>query len=203
MAVAAWAIKNAPPPPPALPDLGRVPLFHLTDQRGAPFAESKLGGRVWVANFIFTRCPDVCPLFTEKMAKVGEQLADYGNVHLVSFSVDPEYDTPERLAEYARAHHAESRRWAFLTGKAEDLQRTVVDGFKISLTREGKPDAGASFNRIVHGVHFVLVDQQGVIRGYYDSNDPARVQALVRDARRLADHDRPRGGDVPNNPLSG
>lgn len=201
--LAAVAIKTAPPPPPELPDLGRVPLFHLTDQTGQPYSEARLGGRVWIANFIFTRCPDICPLFTERMAKVGEQLKDLGNVRLVSFTVDPDYDTPARLSAYAQAHHAQSSRWTFITGKTDDIQKVVVDGFKISLTHEGKADAGGDFNTIVHGVHFVLVDQQGVIRGYYDSNDPKRVDALVHDARRLADHDKPRGGDVPNNPLSG
>lgn len=200
---AALAVKNAPPPPPPLPDLGRVPLFHLTDQTGQGFPEASLQGRVWVANFIYTRCPEICPLFTEKMAKVSEALSDETNVHLVSFSVDPAYDTPERLAAYAKAHNATSRRWTFVTGSSEDVQKTVVDGFKIALTREGKADAGPNFMSIVHGVHFMLVDQQGVIRGYYDSNDPARVKALVRDARRLADGDRPRGPGRPENPLSG
>ena len=76
MGLAAAAIKNAPPPPPELPDLGHVPLFHLTDQKGQPYSESALGGRVWVANFIFTRCPEICPLFTQRMAKVQDQLSD-------------------------------------------------------------------------------------------------------------------------------
>jgi protein SCO1/2 len=178
MGLAAAAIKNAPPPPPELPDLGHVPLFHLTDQKGQPYSESALGGRVWVANFIFTRCPQICPLFTQRMAKVQGELSDLTNVHYVSFSVDPAYDTPERLAAYARDHHVESPRWAFLTGKTDDIQKTVVDGFKISLLHEKGTDAGTDFTNIVHGVHFVLVDQQGVIRGYYDSNDAKRVEAL-------------------------
>jgi protein SCO1/2 len=199
------AIRNGPPMPAPLPDLGRVPLFHLTDQTGAPFAESSLHGRVWIANFIFTRCPDICPLFTQEMANVEGELADLTNVRYVSFSVDPDYDTPERLAAFAKEHHATSRRWSFVTGKSDDIQKVVVDGFKISLNREGHPDAGkASFVNIVHGVHFILVDQQGVIRGYYDSKDPERVKLLIRDARRLADPGAPPRGRVrPNNPLSG
>lgn len=199
------AIRNGPPMLAPLPDLGRVPLFHLTDQHGEPFAENALHGRVWIANFIFTRCPDVCPLFTQKMADVSDQLADLTNVKYVSFSVDPAYDTPARLAQYAEEHHATNRRWTFVTGPTDAVQKTIVEGFKESLVRDGKTDAGGdSFASIVHGVHFVLVDQQGVIRGYYDSKDPEKVKELVRDARRLADPDAPNRGRVrPNNPLSG
>lgn len=185
------AIKNEPPPPKPLPDYGRVPLFHLTDENGQPFAEASLHGRVWIANFIFTRCPDICPLFTKKMARVESKLIDLPNVRFVSFTVDPAYDTPERLARYAKAHQAD---WTFLTGPTDDIKKTVVDGFKEAIVRdEGKGDAGTGFLRIVHGIHFMLVDQQGVIRGYYDSKDPKRVEALLQDARRLAGpHRKPR-----------
>ena len=89
-----------PAPVPLPPVLGTVPEFRLVDQTGATFGPGRLAGRVWVADFVFTRCPDVCPRMTERLAGVHRALGD--NADLVSVSVDPAYDTPERLADFAR-----------------------------------------------------------------------------------------------------
>ncbi len=171
------ALPTPLPPPPVL---GTVPDFRLVDQNGAPFGPERLAGRVWVADFVFTRCPDVCPRMTERLAGVQRALGDRAD--LVSVSVDPTYDTPERLAAFARAHGAESPRWHFLTGDSEQVQQAVLRGFKIAFARESEDIAS-----ITHGVHVVLVDGRGRIRGYYDSNDADALERLVTDARRLAD----------------
>ena len=171
------ALPTPLPPPPVL---GTVPDFRLVDQTGAPFGPERLAGRVWVADFVFTRCPDVCPRMTERLAGVQRALGDRADV--VSVSVDPTYDTPERLAAFARAHGAVSPRWHFLTGDSEQVQQAVLRGFKIAFARESEDIAS-----ITHGVHVVLVDGRGRIRGYYDSNDADALERLVTDARRLAD----------------
>jgi protein SCO1/2 len=168
------------PPARPLPVLGAVPAFRFQDQNGAPFGPETLAGRAWVADFIFTRCPTVCPLMTERLAAMAPRLGE--QVHLVSLSVDPDFDTPERLRAFAQAHGATLRRWHFLTGDSAAVQRAVTDGFKVSLTHEGADD---DFLSIVHGVHLVLVDGEGQIRGYYDSTDPDAVERLVGDAQRL------------------
>ena len=96
-------------PPPVI---GDVPAFEYTDQHGATFGTEQLAGKVWVANFIFTRCTTVCPIFTDKMYQVQHRSKDLGDsFHLVSFSVDPEYDTPEVLKSYADKHGVNSRMW--------------------------------------------------------------------------------------------
>jgi protein SCO1 len=169
------------PPAEPLPVLGTVPAFHFQDQSGAPFGPETLRGRPWVADFIFTRCPTVCPLLTERLAALAPRLGP--QVHLVSLSVDPDFDTPERLRAFAQAHGATALRWHFLTGDSAAVQRAVTDGFKISLTHEG-PET--DFLSITHGVHLVLVDADGRIRGYYDSNDPEALERLVRDVHRLS-----------------
>jgi protein SCO1/2 len=167
------------------PVVSKVPDFRFTDQHGQPFGNADLRGKVWIANFVFTRCPTVCPTFTETMARVQHRLAGLGDeVHLVSFSVDPGHDTPERLAAYADEHHA-GPRWSFLTGPTDALEKVVVDGFKLTLARDQRTGE-ADFMSIVHGVHFVLVDRDGNIRGYYDSQEPAAVDALVANAGLLA-----------------
>jgi len=173
------SVLPAPLPPP--PVLGTVPDFRLFDQSGAPFGPDRLAGRVWIADFVFTRCPDVCPRITERLVKVQRALG--GRVDLVSVSVDPEYDTPERLAAFARSNGAAAPRWHFLTGDSQHIQQAVLRGFNVAFSRESEDIA-----TLTHGVHVILVDGRGRIRGYYDSNDGDALERLVADARRLAVH---------------
>jgi protein SCO1 len=177
MPLARKAVGATAPP---LPVLGTVPAFHFTDENGVAFSPQTLAGTPWVADFIFTRCPTVCPVMTERLAALAPRLGE--QVHLVSVSVDPDFDTPERLRAFAKEHGATSPRWHFLTGDSAAIQRAVTQGFKLSLSRGGADD---DFLSIVHGVHLVLVDAEGHIRGYYDSNDAEALERLVRDAHHL------------------
>ena len=169
--------------PPAAPRvLGQVPAFRLVDETGAPFdAAAQLRGQVWVANFIFTRCPDICPAFTAKMAIVQEKTAKQAPAppHLVSFSVDPTHDTPPVLAAYAQQHGARAERWSFLTGDYGAVKAAVEDGIKVHMEETGKSASGVP--NIMHGSHFVLVDRALRIRGYYDMNDADAVERVLRD----------------------
>lgn len=158
-------LRRAPEPPPILATLAP---FTLTDQLGRPFGTQQLAGKVWAANFIFTSCPTMCPVLTQKMAEVARRGRKLGpDLHIVSFSVDPERDTPARLAEYAARHGADPHKWAFLTGSLEGIQSAVVDGFKIGIDRQKTAD---DFWEIVHGEHLVAVDRQLRIRGYFDAS---------------------------------
>jgi protein SCO1/2 len=164
---------------PASPRM-RIPLpeFQLTDQRGEPFTLARLRGKVWVADFIFTSCGIVCPKLTKRMAEVQHRTRNLGDAfHLVSFTVDPDNDTPERLAAYAREYRASPHRWTFLTGSLADIETTVVKGFKVAM---GKEEANAGLFSIFHGERFVLVDRAGAIRGYYEATDEG-LEELVRD----------------------
>ncbi len=173
-----WSLRTPVPPP--LPVLATLPRFELRDESGRPFGTKDLEGRVWVASFIFTRCATICPNITAKMAKIqGRTKQLEPAFHLVSFSVDPEYDTPVRLAEYARMHRASPRMWTFLTGPGDAVKDTVVNGLKIAVGKE-KSDDGR-FEGIFHGSHLVLVDGKGQLRGYYDSDDEKVVDKVVRD----------------------
>jgi protein SCO1 len=167
-AVASGCSRSDAEPPVMLP----VPAVSLVDQTGAPFPADKLRGKPWVANFIFTRCDTVCPMFTAKMQRLAQRAP---GVTLVSFSVDPEHDTPAVLTEYARKHGAA---WTFLTGKIDDVTRTVVDGLKIVMDKQPNAPPGKA---ILHGTHFVLVDAELRIRGYYDANDDAAIDRLLAD----------------------
>jgi protein SCO1 len=164
--------------------LGPVPDVAVLDQTGARLRTADLAGRVLVANFIFTRCPTVCPVTSLKMKRIGERLADQPGVGLVSVSVDPKHDTPEVLRAFAARYGADPARWRFLTGEAGALRRAVEEGFKLNLEQRGELADGTP--DIVHDLHFVLIDRQLRIRGYYDSEESGRLDDLVRDARRLA-----------------
>jgi protein SCO1/2 len=169
-------------PPPPLPILGQVPAFHLVDERGAPFTDASMRGHVDVVDFIFTRCPTSCPKLTARMAELQARLPPDPAVRLVSFSVDPENDTPDVLSRYAASAHADPARWSFVTGSAEDVQKAVVGGFKVSAAKIAK---GANDYDVVHGEWFVLIDRLGEIRGYYPTGTDAEFAALVQDVRRI------------------
>ncbi len=159
-----------------LPVLGTVPPFELTDQAGAPWASSTLDGQVWVANFVFTRCPTICPTFTAKMASIQKQSAE---LRLVSFTVDPEFDTPAKLAEYATKFHA-TPRWTFLTGERAAIEAVVVKGMMQTMVK-----GDGSLMSIGHGSYFVLIDRQRQIRGFYRFNDDDGVERVLKDSAEL------------------
>jgi len=183
LATALALVARSLRPPPPLPVLGQVPAFHLVDQRGAPYTDASMRGHVSVADFIFTRCTSSCPRLTARMAEVQARLAREGkDVRLVSFSVDSENDTPQVLSRYALDAHADPARWSFVTGSAEDMQKAIVQGFKMSAARIAK---SASEYDVVHGEWFVLVDRLGQIRGYYPTGTDEELAALERDMDRV------------------
>jgi protein SCO1/2 len=170
---------------PELEVLGQLGDFTLTRENGQSYGKKDLEGQVWVAAFMFTRCPTVCPRITQRMREV-QSAARKKQIPLtlVSFSVDPEYDTPQILTQYAAAQSVDLANWRFLTGDYALIQKTAEQGFKLAL--EGKADAAAEHYGISHGSHLVLVDGQARIRGYYRSSDDQEMARLVEDAARLA-----------------
>src|SRR5215467_16285041 len=113
-----------------------VPEFALIERSGKDIRLGNLRGKVWVADFIYTNCKDTCPLQTAEMAKLQEQWQkqwnDRQNLKLVSFSVDPDHDTPQVLARYAENFKADQDRWLFLTGEKEQITQLVQGGFRLS-----------------------------------------------------------------------
>jgi protein SCO1/2 len=173
----------------APPVLGALPAFTLTDQRGQPFGTRELAGKVWVADFMFTSCQAACPLLSERMAEVGRRAKGLGpDFHLVSISVDPERDTPQRLATYAARYGAHPIAWSFLTGPADAIEAAVVGGFKIGMGKEpaaADADIKTEVFQIFHGENLVLVDRQLRIRGYFPAT-PEGLDLLMTAVGRVA-----------------
>lgn len=165
----------------------RLPLpdFTLTTEQNKPFGLADMKGRVWVADFVFTTCPTVCPKLTKRMVEVQERTRALGDaVHLATFSVDPENDTPDKLAAYARQYSADPARWTFLTGSLAQIEGTVVGGFKIVMGKK-EAEPGGTLMTIFHGEKFVLVDREANIRGYFDADDEG-IRDLLRRVTTLA-----------------
>lgn len=151
-----------------------VSSFTLTDQTGADFSSDSLIGHVWVANFMFTNCPGPCPRMSSQMHEVQTALAGQ-DVKLVSMTVDPDRDTPEKLAKYAAFYSATPGIWYFLTGPRETLNHLGQDVFKLNAV-DGSLD---------HSTRFVLVDRKSQIRGYYLTSEPDAIQRVIVDAKAL------------------
>jgi cytochrome oxidase Cu insertion factor (SCO1/SenC/PrrC family) len=196
---------------------GIVPEFTLRERNGKLVTKADLLGKVWVADFIFTRCVDECPLVSQRMARLQAAFATQIDFRLVSITVDPEHDTPEVLAQYAAHFGAEAQRWLFLTGDKTAIYRLVQKGFHLGVidpNEQRQSSAPLSPSRlrhlaapvfapavawahhdsghqekdrqaILHSLRFVLVDRQGQIRGYYDSNDEEALGRLQRHIQRL------------------
>ncbi|MGZ3422259.1 MAG: SCO family protein [Polyangiales bacterium] len=171
-----------------LPVIAAVPAFAMNDQQGKVVTTDSLRGRVFIADFFFLSCPTSCPKLTARMKQLHDRIAQKNlTVQLVSISVDPENDTSDKLALKAKELGSQDRIWTFLTGKSEDLERVVVKGFKIHVEdQRKKADSNANIYTIMHGDWFVLVDAQGRIRGYYDTDEEGKLDAVLRDAELLA-----------------
>jgi protein SCO1 len=174
----AWSgLKGARPVkvPNHLQPVSAVPDFRLADQSGKPFGLADLKGKIWVGNFISTRCSAKCPMISSRMAELNKKIGRAGEgVELVTFSVDPEFDTPNVLAAYAGRLGAGPDRWKFLTGSKEELDAIVIKGLLQPLAKG--PDAAPG-----HSTKFVIVDGVGKLRGFADGNDPVVVEKLLMD----------------------
>ncbi len=155
-----------------LPDYGAAPLFELTDSSGQKFESSSLMGDPWIMTFLFTRCPDQCPLMVTKMANLSKKIP---SLRFVSITSDPDFDKPEILAEYVK-RGAGPRNWSFVTGEKEALKKIALDFMTAA------PD-----NPGLHSTRFILVDGAGRIRGFYDSQSKEQMGALAVDVRALLD----------------
>ena len=163
----------------SIANYGSVPQFQLTNQNGQPFGSEQLRGKIWIADFIFTTCPGPCPLISSRMSDLQRPLED-SDVHLVTFTVDPETDTPEVLRDYAARLHARPGRWDFLTGDKDAIYNLTQQGFKLAVADDIPESEGP-----VHATRAVLVDRKGEIRGYYDMTAPDTVTKLLADTTQL------------------
>lgn len=165
---------------PVLSSVGDFRLTAVTGEKTATLSAADLTGRVWIADFVWTRCKGPCFLMSGNMARLQRALPT--EVRLVSVSVDPERDDPKSLLAYSKHFVGQENRWFFLTGDKAKVYALIENGFKLSA--EENPQAPLA-ERFVHSTKFVLVDSTGQIRGYYDGEEPGEMKKLLRDTRGL------------------
>jgi len=178
IAVCLWALKKTPVS--EVQRLFPIPNFEFVgvgSHEQKMFTRNDLLGRVWVADFIFSRCQGPCPVLSSHLSRLQEELPK--SVGFLSFTVDPDWDTSKVLQKYAAHWNAQDRRWWFLTGQKEALYNLIGKGFKLAI--EGLPSA-----QITHSTKLVLIDSEGWIRGYYDVDQVDSLSALRRDANFLS-----------------
>jgi protein SCO1 len=183
LAVGLLGCQSQPP----LEVLGTAPDYTLTDQTGATFDSRDLAGRASVVDFIYTRCPDVCPTLSATFGQAQKKLdAEHllgSKVVLVSLSVDPAHDTPEVLAQYGKQFGANSATWKLLTGDWDQMY-DVIAGFKVGVrVPQPAPDAPGS-SELSHTTRVVLVDGQQQVRAYL-SGDEMSADDVVRAVKRV------------------
>ena len=164
-------LRHEPAPPPVL---SQLPEWALVDSSGASFGSADLAGRVWIASFFLTRCAAGCPALTRALASLQQRYRDSGieDVRLVSISVDPGFDTPERLADYAELHGIDPTSWKLLTGDEQRVRDLVQRGFHTP---------------VEHSERLVLVDRAGAIRGSYGSDASGLDEVFHRSRHVLAE----------------
>lgn len=158
---------------------GSVPEFTLTERDGSVVSLQQLRGKIWVADFIYTSCTDTCPLQSATMAKLQQEYATQPDFQLVSFTIDPERDTPQVLTSYATKFQADGKRWYFLTGQRERILRLVEEGFHLAVATFSSDTDPAGV--IGHSPRFVLIDKDARIRGYYDTRETEAFARLKDD----------------------
>lgn len=161
-----------------LPRLWDAPAFEFESQAQRKLANAELRGQVWIANFVFTQCTSICPTMTAKMVLLQRSLSA-PQLRFVSFSVDPEHDTPAVLANYAAQWSPGETRWWLLATEPENLAR-VAKGFGVTVQKTDDVE-----DPILHSNRFFLVDPRGMIRGAYLSDDDEAMERLVSDTNRL------------------
>lgn len=174
-----------------------VPDFALDDHVGGKLSATDLAGSVWLASFVYTRCPDFCPLVTQRMAQLRDTLAADGllgtRVRMVSITVDPAHDTPEVLREYAAAFDGlDPAEWVFLSGEPEVVRALIEEGFRLPASVAGGHDPTAASHdhgaatgdyTVLHSDRIALIDSSGRVRGFYSATDPVDQDRLEHHLR--------------------
>ena len=183
-------VKNQAALGPALPVLGPIQEFTLTNQNTAPVTLADLRGHVWVADIIFTRCPLQCLRMTAQMKALSEALPEKSSAKLVSLTTDADYDTPPVLKAYASRFAQDTPRWQFLTGTKKQIAHLAVDSLKLTAVEKPADQRESPNDLFIHSTIFVVVDKSGHLRGVFDTVgegvDPSVVKEQILAAvRRL------------------
>ncbi|CAN5207396.1 hypothetical protein BH09BAC5_BH09BAC5_13620 [soil metagenome] len=148
--------------------------FSLTDQTGATVTRKDFSHSITVVDFFFTSCQGICPVMNSQMKRVYDNFKGNEEVKFISHTVNPEKDSAEVLAEYAKHYNADAHQWHFVTGDKPQLYNLARKSYMISDT-----NGDGSKEDFVHSQNFALVDKEGHVRGIYDGTDTVAINRLI------------------------
>jgi len=153
-----------------------IPDFTFLNQDAKLINQDMVKGKVYVVDFFFTTCQSICPIMSKQLDRVAKAWGNENDFKILSFTVDPETDTPTQLKSYAESYKAKTNQWIFLTGEKPKLYELARKGYLLNM-EEG--DGGA--DDFIHTQNFALIDRQGRIRGFYDGTKTDEVDHLIKD----------------------
>lgn len=170
--------------------IGKAPDFKFTDQNNQTISNEDYKGKVYVVEFFFTSCPDICLIMNDNMIKIQDEFINNPNVGVASFTIDPDHDTPEILKEYAKETGITKPQWHLLTGDREEIFKLSYEGFNLYVGKSSEEIGGFE-----HSGFFALIDKEGNIRSrqdehgnpliYYNGLEDKHIQMLKEDIRKL------------------
>ncbi|BAU54685.1 SCO family protein [Mucilaginibacter gotjawali] len=157
-----------------------IPPFKLVNQYGDSICNSDLNGKIYVADFFFTSCPSICPVMQRNMLNVYNAYKNTADVKILSYTIDPKYDSVKVLKKYADKLGVTGNMWWFIQGKKDDTYRLAEKSYLVAVSQDTTVPGG-----YVHQGYFVLVDKQKRVRGSYDGTNPQQVSQLIDDIKIL------------------
>jgi protein SCO1 len=157
-----------------------IPPFRLLDQDSNFVTNETLKGKIYVADFFFTKCPTICPIMKTQMLRIYDAFKDDSEVLILSHTIDPEYDNVHVLHDYAERLGVKGNKWRFATGEMDDIYKLAEKGYFVRASEDETVPGG-----FLHSGAFLLVDKHQRVRGQYDGTKEDQVDRLIIDIKKL------------------
>ncbi len=166
-----------------------IPNFNLLDQDSLTFTKNRLKGKISIASFIFTRCGTICPKTVASMARVQENFENSNDILLLSYTVDPQYDRPSILKKFSKSNEINNQKWVLLTGSKSSIYNLALKGYMVPVSDASEYNKAITNpdQAFIHSERLILVDKEGIIRGFYDGTDRKEVDKLILETKILVD----------------
>ena len=158
----------------------QVPPFVFTNQDGEKVTEKDMRGKIYVADFFFTRCKTICPTMTTQLRRVADGTKDFDGVMIMSHTIDPDNDTEEVLKAYANKYEADTERWHFVRGSMEYTHDFARSSYLLGVEQDNNAQGG-----FLHSEYLILVDRKGHLRGIYKGTNTKEVTSLIDEIKVL------------------
>ncbi len=162
----------------------KVPAFSFINQEGKIITNKDYEGKVYVIEFFFTTCPTICPRMNANLIQIQNTFKDFNDFGVASFTINPDYDTPEILKAYADSYGVTNPNWHLMTGDKETIYKLSNEGFNLYTAEEAEAEGGFE-----HSGNFALIDKNGYIRSRKDTfgNPIIYYRGIVSEAEQIDD----------------